>query len=60
MRIAAYVRVSAVDRNGQRQMRAVRTKYTDSEQENESDWYCLESGRWISHARLVPKPILIV
>ncbi len=36
--IAAYVRVSTDEQNEQRQMRAMREKY--SEEENQIDWYC--------------------
>jgi DNA invertase Pin-like site-specific DNA recombinase len=40
MKIAAYVRVSTDDQNEDRQMRAIRAKYAESEQNNEIDWYC--------------------
>jgi DNA invertase Pin-like site-specific DNA recombinase len=40
MHIAAYVRVSTDDQNEDRQMRAIREKYADSEQDTEIDWYC--------------------
>jgi DNA invertase Pin-like site-specific DNA recombinase len=40
MKIAAYVRVSTDDQNEQRQMRAIREKYADPEQDNQIDWYC--------------------
>jgi DNA invertase Pin-like site-specific DNA recombinase len=38
MQIAAYVRVSTDDQNEDRQMRAIRQKY--NEEENQIDWYC--------------------
>jgi DNA invertase Pin-like site-specific DNA recombinase len=40
MHIAAYVRVSTDDQNEDRQMRAIRTKYAESEQDTEIDWFC--------------------
>nr|WP_232833903.1 recombinase family protein [Saliphagus sp. LR7] len=40
MRIAAYVRVSTDDQNEQRQMRAIRAKYDDDQEDNQIDWYC--------------------
>ncbi len=40
MHIAAYVRVSTDDRNEERQMRTIREKYDDSEQDNDIEWYC--------------------
>jgi hypothetical protein len=45
MHIAAYVRVSTDDQNEQRQMRAIRQKY--SGEENQIGWFCDlgESGR---------------
>ena len=38
MQIAAYVRVSTDDQNEQRQMRAIRQKY--SNEENQIEWFC--------------------
>jgi len=38
MQIAAYVRVSTDDQNEQRQMRAIREKY--DEQDNQIEWFC--------------------
>ncbi|WP_435079590.1 recombinase family protein [Halococcus sp. AFM35] len=40
MQIAAYVRVSTDDQNEQRQMRAIRAKYDDDQQDNQIEWYC--------------------
>jgi DNA invertase Pin-like site-specific DNA recombinase len=40
MQIAAYVRVSTDDQNEDRQMRAIRAKYAESEQNNEIEWFC--------------------
>jgi DNA invertase Pin-like site-specific DNA recombinase len=40
MKIAAYVRVSTDDQNEQRQMRAIRQKYSEEGNSNEIDWYC--------------------
>lgn len=40
MHIAAYVRVSTDDQNEDRQMRTIRAKYAESEQDTEIDWYC--------------------
>jgi DNA invertase Pin-like site-specific DNA recombinase len=40
MKIAAYVRVSTDDQNEDRQMRAIRAKYAEPEQNHEIDWFC--------------------
>jgi DNA invertase Pin-like site-specific DNA recombinase len=40
MQIAAYVRVSTDDQNEDRQMRAIREKYTGPERNHEIEWYC--------------------
>jgi DNA invertase Pin-like site-specific DNA recombinase len=40
MQIAAYVRVSTDDQNEQRQMRAIRAKYDDDQEDNQIEWYC--------------------
>jgi DNA invertase Pin-like site-specific DNA recombinase len=40
MQIAAYVRVSTDDQNEDRQMHAIREKYTGPEQNHEIEWYC--------------------
>jgi DNA invertase Pin-like site-specific DNA recombinase len=40
MQIAAYVRISTDDQNEQRQMRAIRAKYDDDQEDNQIDWYC--------------------
>ena len=40
MQIAAYVRVSTDDQNEDRQMRAIRQKYSEEENSNEIEWFC--------------------
>ena len=40
MKIAAYVRVSTDDQNENRQMRAIREKYDEDQEDNQIDWYC--------------------
>ena len=40
MQIAAYVRVSTDNQNEDRQMRAIREKYANSEQSHEIEWFC--------------------
>jgi DNA invertase Pin-like site-specific DNA recombinase len=40
MQTAAYVRVSTDDQNEQRQMRAIRAKYDNDQEDNQIDWYC--------------------
>ena len=40
MQIAAYVRVSTDDQNEERQMRAIRQKYSEEENSNEIEWFC--------------------
>lgn len=44
MQIAAYVRVLTDDQNEQRQMRAIREKYSEEENSNGIDWYCGRRG----------------
>jgi DNA invertase Pin-like site-specific DNA recombinase len=39
MQIAAYVRVSTDDQNEDRQMCAIRERYTGPEQNHETEWY---------------------
>jgi hypothetical protein len=37
---SAYVRVSTDDQNEQRQMRAIREKYDEDQEDNQIEWYC--------------------